>query len=253
VGSPDYGGNFVQDNYLRGVGKCFYNLYYQKFAGIDPETGLALLYRELSKADVETEGSPYKGKTVGELVKVLNISGSAYETPTRFEQGTTLPKATGGFGTSFTYKNWDLNVLCSYQIGGKYYSAVYNWMGGMNLGRSMHVDVLDAWSPENTSSKIPMRFNGMTNSAQAVMALFDASYFNLKSVTLGYNLPKRLMNKWGMSGIRVYAAIDNAFLKSVKKGLDPRYSLGLSTDGFAAGTGTYSQPRNLSLGCNVSF
>ncbi|MCL1933225.1 MAG: SusC/RagA family TonB-linked outer membrane protein [Candidatus Azobacteroides sp.] len=248
VGMEAYGGGFVQGNFLRAVGKDWYNLYTYKYAGIDPDTGLGLLYKELTDADIES--GRWSDHKVGDIVTTDNLDPGTWDDPSYFERGSANPKATGGFNTSLNYKNWDLSIICAYQIGGKYYSADYAALTGMSLSRGVHKDNLDAWSPENPNGRLPMRFNGGTTNATGVMSWFDASYFNLKSVTLGYNFSKALMNRWQMNGIRIYAAVDNAFLLSAKKGLDPRYTL---SDGSDVNAFSYPQARYLSLGFNFSF
>ncbi len=248
VGTEQYNGDFVQGNFLRGVGKDWNNLYMFRYAGVDAETGLGMLYKELTAADISS--GRWEGYKAGDVVTTLNLDSGDWDDPTKFEEGSANPKAIGGFGTYVTYKNWDLGVVCSYQIGGKYYSNNYAYTSGSNLGRGMHKDVLDAWSPENTKGRLPMRYNAGTINGASQLCWFDASYFNLRSVTLGYNFPKDWMSRWGLSGIRVYAAVDNAFLLSAKKGLDPRYGM---SDGSDVGAFTFPQVRYMSLGFSLSF
>ena len=255
MGLERYGGGFVENSYLRKVGKDWNNLYIYKYAGIDPETGLGLLQKELTQTDLDNDKSSgrnlWTSNKVGDIVATDNIDASNdWDDPTFFEVGPATPKAIGGFSTSLTYKNFDLSIICAYQIGGKYNSVNYRNLIGMNLGRGISRDNLNAWSPENKGSNLPMRFNGGTDNAGTPLAWFSASYFNLKTVTLGYNLPRSLMNQWKMNGIRIYAAVDNAYLKAAIKGLDPRYSL---TGGPDVGAFSYPQARYLSLGFNMSF
>ena len=255
VGLERYGGGFVEGNYLRKVGKDWNNLYIYKYAGIDPETGLGLLYKELTQIDLDNDVSSgrnlWTGKKAGDIVKTDNIdAANDWDDPTYFEVGSASPKALGGFSTSITYKNFDLGIICAYQIGGKFLSNNYANLIGMSLARGISKENLDAWSPDNRNGKLPMRFNGGTNNAGGALSWLSASYFNLRSVTLGYSLPRALMSRWNMNNIRVYAAVDNAFLKSAKKGLDPRYSL---SGGADVGAFAYPQARYLSLGLNVSF
>ena len=251
VGMDAYDGGYVSGNYLRGVGKDWYNLYIYRYAGIDPETGLGLLYKKLTQADIDNApNNAYSGHKAGDIVTTDNISTASWDDPTFFEEGSAIAKAVGGFSTNLAYKNWDLGIICAYQIGGKYYSVNYRNLIGMNLGRGLSKDLQDTWTPDNQSSKLPMRFNGGTDNAGTPLAWFNASYFNIKSVTLGYNLPKALMNSWNMNSVRIYAAVDNALLLSAKKGLDPRNTLGGGDD---VGAFSYPQPRYLTLGLNVSF
>ncbi len=249
VGSDLYDGDYVSGNYIRGVGKDYYTFYLCKYAGVDQKTGLAMLYRELSAEDVQP-GAKWEGHQEGELV-TTTVGAEA----SRFEMGTATPDFKGGFSTYFRWKNLDLSILASYQIGGNFLSLTYNNLVGMNLGRGTHKSMWNAWSPENRDSYIPMRMLGGTNYGTSAngytdFILFDASYFNLKNITLGYNFPEKLMQRWGMGGIRVYAAFDNVWLATAIKGLDPRTTFdGGSSDGAFG----YPQQRSMSLGLNITF
>ena len=55
--------------------------------------------------------------------------------------------------------------------------------------------------------------------------LEDASYFKIKTVTLGYNLPQKWMKKINVDGIKVYFTVDNAFTFTKYSGYDPEVSI----------------------------
>ena len=82
------------------------------------------------------------------------------------------------------------------------------------------------------------------------MALYSASYLNVKNLTLGYNFPQKWMDKIGIGGIRVYASMDNFWMLTTHKGIDPRMSL---TGGMDVGAMAYPYMRTCSLGVNVTF
>ena len=77
--------------------------------------------------------------------------------------------------------------------------------------------------------------------------LVDASYFAIKSLTVGYTLPSKWMDAINMDSIRVYLSGDNLLLFSARKGLDPQYN-------FSGGTGfSYTPERTVSLGVEINF
>ena len=82
------------------------------------------------------------------------------------------------------------------------------------------------------------------------MSLFSASYLRMKNITLGYTIPKVLLNKAGISRLRVYASADNLFYISAKKGVDPAMSM---TGGLEVGQYIYPTMRTISLGLNLEF
>lgn len=252
VGSTDLNGDYVQGNYLRGVGKDYYNFYMYKYAGVDPETGLGMLYKELKATD---DLSKYPGKKVGDII-TTTVGTEA----TKFELGSASPDLVGGFGTTLKYKDFDFSLLASWQIGGQVVDLSYQGLTGNTIGRAYHTDLLDAWTPENKGSNIPMRMLGGTNYGSnpiggsegqySDFALFDASYLNMKSITLGYTIPAPLTRKWFVDNLRVYISAENLFLLSAKKGLDPRTSL---DGGSSVGAFGFPQSRVISFGVNVGI
>ena len=82
------------------------------------------------------------------------------------------------------------------------------------------------------------------------MALFDASYFRIKNITLGYTLPKNLTRKIGVSKLRAYVSADNVLLCSKKQGLDPTVS---TIGGMEVQDMTYPQMQTITIGLNIDF
>jgi hypothetical protein len=85
--------------------------------------------------------------------------------------------------------------------------------------------------------------------------LISSDYLSLNNVTLGYTLPKSLLSKVGVSALRVYVAGENLAVLTARKGIDPRYSLGIG--GYIGGSGAsstmYSAMRNITGGITLSF
>ena len=74
-------------------------------------------------------------------------------------------------------------------------------------------------------------------------------------MTLGYTFPDKWMNEIRVSSIRVYFTADNLAVFSARKGVDPRYSLGLGslTSGSGLNSGAYSSMRTLTGGLTITF
>ena len=101
----------------------------------------------------------------------------------------------------------------------------------------------------STTDKVHGANIGSDESMKTDLALFKASYLNVKNITVGYNFPQKWMDKIGIGGIRVYASLDN-FWMICKNGIDPRMSL---TGGLDVGAMSYPYMRTCSLGVNVTF
>ena len=163
------------------------------------------------------------------------------------------PAFTWGLNISLQYKNWDLTMFWQGVQGVDvdcrgYKSQTDFWANSainvpyLNKG----VRVLDAWSPSNPDSNIPALTTSDTNNEGRVSSYYieNGSYAKLRTIQLGYNLPKQVVSKLYLDRIRLYASAQNLItIKSSKfTGVDPE------NPGF-----NYPIPLNLTFGVNVSF
>ncbi len=215
-------------------GGSIYDVYTYEYAGVNPENGAAQWY----KNELDENGNVI-GRTVTE----------DYTQADKYDLGTTLPDFQGGFSMDFTYKNFDLSVATNFQIGGQLYDSMYaNFMHtGSNMGSNWHNDILNAWTPENTNTDVPIMDGAQNSNAQSSRFLIDASYFNIRSISLGYTFPKNWMKAIQANSARIYVSADNVAMFSKRKGLDPRqYEYGYSA-------ANYSAIRAISFGVNLNF
>ena len=123
-------------------------------------------------------------------------------------------------------------------------------------GNAWHKDILKAWTPENKNTDIP-RNDGDVQVAQSALDRFliSASYLSVNNVTLGYTLPSAWVKKIGLSNFRIYVAGDNLAVLTARKGIDPRFSMGLGsmTSGTGLNSGYYSAMRNVTAGVTITF
>ena len=219
---------YAGGGYFYGEGQPIYTWYMAKYAGVDKETGEALYYKDSENGETTTT---YASEATMHLC------------------GTALPDAYGGFGTSVSYKGFDFSMDFTYQLGGKIYDSSYASLMSISRGRSFHADLLDAWTPSNTSSDIPRIQYGDSYAAYTSdRFLVSGSYLSLQDVTLGYTLPRALCSKVGINKVRVYATGSNLWLWSKRQGLDPRQSItGATSNAY------YSPIRTISGGITVTF
>lgn len=163
------------------------------------------------------------------------------------------PDFTWGLNIYLQYKDFDLTMFWQGVQGVDvdcrgYKSQTDFWANSLinvpylNKG----VRALDAWSPLNPDSEIPALTTSDTNREGRISSYYieNGSYVKLRTIQLGYNLPKSLTDKLRMDRIRVYASAQNLLtIKSSKfTGADPE------NPGF-----NYPIPLNLTFGLNVSF
>ena len=138
-------------------------------------------------------------------------------------------------------------------MGGKQYDGTYaNFMANPeanNTGTNIHRDVLNAWSPENTTSDIPRwQYQDLYVSSQTTRFLTSSDYLNIENINLGYTLPKSFTRKFQVEGLRIYLAAENVCYISKRKGFDPRQSYSSTTNAT-----NYSPMRTISGGLTVTF
>ena len=218
-------------------GKSRFEYYTYMYAGMD-EKGNAMWYMD------ETND---KGEVIG------RTTTTTYAEATRYFIGkSALPDFNGGFSTTFSYKGIDLSIATAFQIGG--YAYDYSYLDGMSS--SFYVghnkDMWKTFNPETSTGSLPIwNADNASNSftQQSDLNLIKASYFSIRNITLGYTLPKNLMQKFGIEKLRIYATADNLALWSKRQGFDPRVAMAGADDEY----GGYSPMRVISGGINLTF
>ncbi len=220
------------------VGESIYDLYLPQWAGVDPETGYAQYWAQETNED----GTP------GEVYKTTDylVAQDTYSQHT----GDISPKIYGGFGTTVNAYGIDFSVSFSYQAGGKLIDSGYQALMSSSSVGAMHKDLLNAWTPENPNTDVPMLISQAEKlypNSVSDHLLISSNYLSLNNITLGYNLPSKWTRKIGIDGVRIYGAAENVALWSRRKGLDPRQGY-VSSD-----NSTYSPIRAISGGIRVNF
>ena len=231
-------------NYIYKVGGSLYEAYMRRYAGVDPSSGKGLWYKKVLAED---------GTWTGE-----SETTSVFADADQYEIGSVLPKIYGGFGTTLKAYGVDLTAQFSFQLGGRYYDGTYQALmhTSSGVGTAWHKDVLKSWSTENPDSDIP-RLDGDTSVGQTAVDnyLINSNYLSINNITLGYTFPSKITSVMKISGLRVYVAGDNLAVVSARKGVDPRYSMGLGsfTSGSGLNSGSYSAMRTVTAGVTVTF
>ena len=234
--------------------------YLYQYVGVDQENGLPLWnyqYKEYLTDDEGNyilDGNGEKQVTLEETRTTSDITKAD-----RYDCGTTLPTITGGFGTTLSAYGFDLSAQFSYSLGGKMYDGQYQQLmqGGSNAGGSYHRDLLDSWSETNTTSNIPRLDTYDIYGGQSAQDRFliSSDYLCLNNLTIGYTFPRSIASKITASNLRIFLSGENLFMLTARKGIDPRFNLGLGSMTYGSGqaSGSYSSLRSLTAGISVTF
>lgn len=171
--------------------------------------------------------------------------------------GNPHPDLTGGVNLGFGYKNWDLSTYLYYSIGNDlyaHYELYTNWGQLANVFTYERVE--RGWHPvNNPNGTLPMFVRGDTHAEtneSHTNYIQDGSYLRMQTLTLGYTLPKKWLNKIKMSRIRFYAQLSNVFTITGYEGLDPEVYQG-SDRSRGIDYGSYGMPRQYLFGVNIEF
>ena len=135
-----------------------------------------------------------------------------------------------------------------YQLGGKVYDGAYaGLMSAGGYGSAKHVDILNRWQKPGDVTDVPRVDAGRTADFDAASDrwLIDASFLNMRNVTLSYNLPNAIAKRAFLSNGQIYVSAENFLILSRRKGMNVQQN-------FAGTTGNvFSVAKNVVLG--VSF
>ena len=254
---------YSSGSYFYGQDCSLYTFHMRKYAGVDPETGKSLWWKNYERQAVDADNNPvwemvngeFKLDDNGNKIPVMEKgreTTSEYSSADYYLCGTALPDAYGGFGTSFSWKGFDLSVDFAFQLGGQVYDSDYAGLmaspTSTSRGTNIHADALKSWTSENNSNIPRYQFDDSYSAATSDRFLTDASYLSLNNINFGYTFDKMLTKKVGVERLRLYVAADNIWVWSKRQGLDPRQSI------TGSATGSYYAPiRTISGGVTLTF
>lgn len=163
-----------------------------EYAGVDPETGKALYYKN-------AEGD--------------ELTDNYLEAEKRYV-GSAEPKVFGAFGFNAAAYGFDLAMQFNYRLGNKVYDSGANYTGwGMSLRTPLQTVVDNSWTPENPNAKYPQYIYGDPNrsTASSTRYLMDGDYLRLSNITLGYTIPQNITRKAFLQKVRLYTTLDNVY------------------------------------------
>ncbi len=234
--------------------------YMAKYAGVDANTGVPMIYALDEDYYLETgETRPLKdtdGKDVLTPATKTNIRGNRF-----YHEGQSAdPKYYGGLTNTFEYKGFDFSFLFTFS-GGNY---IYDYDEQLSTiaapDKNFRSDILtNVWRKPGDIAKYPqLRYNNTYIIKGEEVSdfgdewvyydrtLYRGDYIKLKNIELGYRLPKQVLNNLHISSLRVYASATNLWTNTNYPGFDPEGA------GFVY-TATIPQLKSFNFGLNVKF
>ncbi|MBA8987951.1 MULTISPECIES: SusC/RagA family TonB-linked outer membrane protein [Sphingobacterium] len=231
-GQPIYPGGRYLGRIEEGMPYGFF--YGKAYAGVDTENGDALYYKDDSRTATTNDYAEAENQWLGDP----------------------NPKFYGGFGNNFSYKSFDLAIQTQFVYG----NDIYNAAGGFQSTNGDYfdnqtLDQMNYWKNPGDVTMIPQpRFDEGNGTRPSSRYIQDGSYFRVKNVILGYNLPHSIANKAYMQNARIYVSATNLFTFTKYNGYDPEINTTFAGS-YQLGTDFYTspQPRTITFGINLGF
>lgn len=203
-----------------------------KYAGVNPDNGDALYY------DLE-------GNTT-----------STYSDEFRQIVGDPNPDFTGGLTNTFSYKGVDLSILLQFVYGNDIYRDAGRFVSNnANSIWNQSVDQLNRWQQPGDITDVPRAelFSG-NGSGRSSRWIEDGSYLRVKNITLGYTLPKNIVERLHLRNVRIFAQAQNWFTFDDYSGHDPEVS-SEGTVNIGQGQDFFQAPpsKTLTFGVNIGL
>ena len=163
------------------------------------------------------------------------------------------PLHTGGFGNSFNFYGFDVNIFFSWSYGNDVINANrLIFENGSKQNLNLLATYGNHWSETNQDSDIPrIGANGMSVYSSRVVE--DGSFLRLQNISVGYTFPRSVLRKMHFDTMRVYLSADNLFCITNYTGPDPEVSTRNSvlTPGFD--WSAYPRSRGITAGVSFTF
>jgi hypothetical protein len=213
-------------------GYSLYSFWLYKQLSVDPQTGNAVF------EDVNKDGQI----TVADR-QIL---------------GTAAPTLFGGLTNNVSYKSFDFGLLFSFQSGNKIFNLnrFFGEGGGTRDGnRVLFASQLNRWQKPGDVTDVPRltAFGSNYTLEQNSRFLEDGSFIRLRSLTLGYTLPKSLTSRARLDAVRFYFAGSNLLTLTKYTGPDPEANVTANQNVQGLDIGTPPQPRTFQFGVNVTL
>jgi TonB-dependent starch-binding outer membrane protein SusC len=205
------------------------------------------------KSNVPDNGKPRANVQPGGI-KYKDINGDGTINNKDFTIiGRGTPIHTGGFSNNFAYKNFDVNIFFQWSYGNDLLNAnrlIFEGNGRPNLNQ--FATYTERWTPTNPSNTL-YAAGGQGNAYVSSRVIEDGSYLRLKTISVGYNMPQKIIKKLKLKSLRGYVTTQNIYTWTKYSGPDPDVSVRNSplTPGFDYSA--YPNAKTLIVGFNLSL
>lgn len=220
-----------------------------RWAGVNPANGNGQFY------DINGNIKQYDPVQQKYLTPEGNITTNITQADAVYTKESGYPTYYGGLDNTFSFKGIELGVFLQYSGGNKIYNAT---RAGLmtNLYNNNIEEIKDRWTSAGQQTDVPRLFLADNTAQQASTRwLENGDFLRLRQISLGYNVPSEMSTRLGLTSLRIYGQIQNAYVWTKYKGSDPEVNTNRNNSNISYGIDNRSIPqtRSYTLGLNVSF
>lgn len=232
-------------------GQDIYSWYMKEWAGVDPANGDPLWYMVDAEGEYVLDADGNKTTTNNYNATQAKVVGKA------------TPLFSGGLNTQVSWNGIYLHVNTNFMYGNQIYNYTRQssdadgaYVGYNQLSIENSRQGWTRWEKKGDIATHPKAVLNGNKSANSISSRYleDGSYFRIKNVTLGYELPKNLIQKAHMTRCRIYFSADNLWTATKFSGMDPEITLTTSAYELAGMYSTnYPVGQTFQAGVEISF
>lgn len=252
----------IVDRFIRKIGEPVSNYYLYSYDGV---------WQLGQEDEIKPAIAPTGHNQVG-LFRVLDRQAEGEEghgiinKDDRKMMGSPEADFYGGFTNNFTYKNWQLGIVCTYSVGNRLFNVPKTMLqAGHRFQQSDRDFYENHWSPENPTNEYQKLSTFVGNNTYQQNGgisqnvdhwLEDASYLRVANVSLNYNIPKNVCGLLHISALNLGINASNLITITGYSGLDPAADKGYSTGNptiRGVDEGGYPPARTYMFSAKISF
>ena len=196
---------------------------YQKSTGHPMNSNLYYQAVGIYKDQASIDASPHwVGAIPGDIqFKDINGDGKINGLDEVRDNRSNIPTFTGGFSVDLRYKSFDLSIFLQGASGAIRYDSITH---SGAIGNFFENDAEGRWTSDNPNASKPRTWNGSGaywTQQPNTYWLQSTNYLRLKSVKVGYSLPKKITRMLGIKDSRVYVSGLNLITLTGLKDFDP--------------------------------
>jgi hypothetical protein len=243
-----------QDKVVKLAGGLLEDKGNKRFVGESVRAHYSYKFLGIWQLGEEAAAAEY-GQEPGQI-KIMDLNDDKnINSDDRMILGSETPDWTAGLRNQMNYKNWDLSFFIYTRQGLMYSNAFLNGtMGDIASDRYNRSAEIDYWTPTNPSNTYfsPETGPGLNSkneskggSSRVGLSYQMADFVRISDITMGYSLPKNVLDELGVSRFRIYGQLQNPFVFTDFLTFDPEYNSGANDDDLPSMT--------MLIGVNLNF